>query len=251
MFLDYVIAAALGATVGLAELVSRYRDEPFQAVKSFPGWCYIGLNAAASAGALLLIIVFNVDFSLTGDNLIYARVLAAGIGSMALFRSAVFLHRVGDQDVEIGPASLLKILLGVIDQSVDRVRAEERAKTVEEIMKDVSFKKGGTTLPVLVNALMQRITAEDNERIATKVSLLRDIDISDRMKSITLGLTLMDYVGADVLRSSVDVLNRDPEAAGVVDPQLAAVEKALQARQAEQRPPSDKTESGPPTSGGG
>lgn len=47
-YFDYLVAALLGALVGAAELVSRYRDTSTGALKSWVGVTYIAVNAALS-----------------------------------------------------------------------------------------------------------------------------------------------------------------------------------------------------------
>jgi hypothetical protein len=58
-FLDFILVAALGAVVGAAELVSRYRDAPSGALRSAAAAFYIFLNVAASLAALALIRAFG------------------------------------------------------------------------------------------------------------------------------------------------------------------------------------------------
>jgi hypothetical protein len=50
-WLDWAAVAALGAAVGASELVSRYKDDPGAAIKSWPAFVYIAINAAASVAA--------------------------------------------------------------------------------------------------------------------------------------------------------------------------------------------------------
>jgi len=50
--LDFAAAALLGILVGLAELVSRYRDAPHAALYTRPALLYLVLNGAASGLAL-------------------------------------------------------------------------------------------------------------------------------------------------------------------------------------------------------
>src|SRR2546421_2418776 len=58
------LAAAFlfGALVGLAEIASRYRDEPLKAVKSPYGLVYLFLNGYISLLAFLLIVKFPAIF---------------------------------------------------------------------------------------------------------------------------------------------------------------------------------------------
>src|SRR5262249_36816696 len=103
--IDGLLAAFLGALVGIGELISRYRDEPTRAIVNLPALLYVGINAAAAAIALAAINAFGWKFGTTDDTpLHWTRVLVAGFGAMALFRSSFFTIRAGDQEVGVGPS---------------------------------------------------------------------------------------------------------------------------------------------------
>ena len=50
--LDWVAVALLGGLVGTSELISRYKDDPWAAIRNWPARFYIAINGAASVGAL-------------------------------------------------------------------------------------------------------------------------------------------------------------------------------------------------------
>ena len=122
--MDGVAVAMLGGLVGTSELVSRYRDAPGVAMRSLPAIFYIFINAAASMAALEFIDAHPswFDSQLT-------RNIVAGVSSMALFRTSLFVVRVGDRDVDIGPSGLLQVFLGAADRAVDRSRASARRRS--------------------------------------------------------------------------------------------------------------------------
>src|SRR6266496_3570606 len=99
---DFAGALLLGILVGLAELVSRYRDAPKQALYTWPAVLYLLLNGAASGLALALILGFGWTFGAPASSLRLARVLVAGVGAMGLFRTSLFTVRAGDKDVGVG-----------------------------------------------------------------------------------------------------------------------------------------------------
>ncbi|WP_199243187.1 hypothetical protein [Vitiosangium sp. GDMCC 1.1324] len=65
----------------------------------------------------------------------------AGLGSAALFRTALFTVRMGEQDIGIGigPSALLTAILKSVDSPIDRGRALKRLD--ENVMKGISFAK--------------------------------------------------------------------------------------------------------------
>src|ERR1700733_14296588 len=135
--IDWFAVAALGALVGASELVSRYRDAPEKALRTVPAVFYVAINIAASVVALGLIQANHWLSQLSRWNLD----LTAGVSAMAFFRTSLFIVRVGDRDVGVGPAGFLQIYLSAADRSVDRIRAQRRSETVGKIMEGVDFDK--------------------------------------------------------------------------------------------------------------
>jgi hypothetical protein len=92
--------------VGSSELISRYRDSPEAALRTWPAVFYIATNAVASVGALHVIDA-NGWFAQSH----WTRILMAGASAMAFFRTSLFVVRAGDRDVGIGPSGFLQIFL--------------------------------------------------------------------------------------------------------------------------------------------
>ncbi|MCW2913021.1 MAG: hypothetical protein JWN52_1089 [Actinomycetia bacterium] len=203
----YLIAAALGALVGATELISRYRDRPASLIRVISTWAYVLINAAAGAIALLLMHIFGWDFGATDAGARGAtQVLVASFGSMALFRSALFTVRIHDQDVAVGPSTLLTALLAAADRGVDRMVARNRSTEARRIMVHVSFEKAQLALPTLCLALLQNVSAGDQRDLRTAVDALAASSMTDRQRALNLGLLLMNVAGPDVVRAAVDAL---------------------------------------------
>jgi hypothetical protein len=210
--------AALGAAVGLAELVTRYRDQPSALLSSISFWIYLLMNASASIAALALINVFGWDF---GIDEMAARtatqVLVAGLAAMTLFRSSLFNLRIGAEDVAIGPNAVLTSLLSVVDRAVDRRRAADRSKSIVDTMGGVSFGKAKIALPAYCLQLMQNVPLDEQQKLRTAVEALGLSDMDDELKSLNLGLLLTNTVGPVVLTAAVRDLGskiRIPAAVG-------------------------------------
>lgn len=204
------LAALFGAAVAVGELVARYRDEPRRAVRTGPALFYLALNIAASTGAFALARAFEWKFGAAGASsslsVQVTQALVAGFGAMALFRTSLFIVRVGGQDVGMGPAGFLQATLGAADRGVDRRRASDRAKRVPTIMQDVSFAKAHQALPAYCLALMQNLSSEEQAQLGRQIQAIRDATMEDFAKVLTLGLTLMNVVGEDVLAGAVSSL---------------------------------------------
>ncbi len=211
MGLDYLLVGLFGLLVGAAELVSRYRDAPRKALITAPAFLYVGLNAAAALLALALIYAFDWRFGISGgsDALWWTRVMIAGLGAMAFFRSSLFTIRVGESDIGVGPGGLLQIVLDAADRAVDRARAKPRALSVTQIMQDVSFDKACEALPAFCFALMQNVPADEQQQFAQQIAALASSSMDDRVKGLNLGLALMNVVGEPVLEAAVETLGDD------------------------------------------
>jgi len=199
-WLDWAAAAALGGIVGVSELISRYKDDPWAAIKSWPAIFYLSINSAASVAALLLMPDGWLGLSRG------MRILMAGISAMAFFRTSLFVVRAGDRDVGVGPSGFLQIFLGAADRAVDRKRAAARSDAVDKVMKGVDFAKAWKALPPYCLALMQNISPED-QRVLTRV--VEDLDKRDaepNVKALLLGIELINVVGVDVLTTAVESL---------------------------------------------
>lgn len=211
---SYLVVFILGSLFGIAELISRYRDEPKRALWSWAAFLYIFVNASASVFALNLIRVFG--WFMDGEPLqnAYKQVLVAGLSAMALFRSSLFIFRVGDSQINFGPVFVLQILLGVADRTIDRGRGSSRSADVGEIMQDVSFEKAKELLPAYCLALMQNLSKDEQEALGRDLASITTVTITDpiaanRQKAVLLGLKLLNVIGTDLLNQAVKQLGSD------------------------------------------
>lgn len=208
--IDFWIVGAVGALLGMCELLSRYRDEPIRAILNFSAAAYIVINSGAGLVALLLLNVWMVDFGLDpavdGGKLRVMLILTGGLGAMAFFRSSFFTFRIGENDVPLGPGLIIQVLLDVTDRAVDRGRATPRAVAITGIMKDIDFDKAHLALPSYCFALMQNVSREEQSAIGQQVTALGTSSISAPIRSYLLGLILLNVVGETVLTAAIDTL---------------------------------------------
>ncbi len=201
------IVTVFGAIVGASELLARYRDAPLSALRTRPAVSYVVVNAIAALGALLLIRAFGIEFGVARPEAIpWTQALVAGFGSMAFFRSSLFTVRVGESDVAIGPGIFLQIILFAADRACDRERAQPRSVVVNEIMEAVSFDKAQQALPTYCFGLMQNVPPSEQQQFAQQIAALASSQMSDSIKTLNLGLALMNVVGEGVLRAAVRAL---------------------------------------------
>jgi hypothetical protein len=205
-FLAYLCAGLLGGALGLSELLSRFRDRPSALLKAVAAWLYVGFNALASLGALLLVDLMGWQFSL-GDTTASTttRVLVAGLGAAALFRSNFFVAKIGDENVGIGPSTLLMNYLASAERSIDRGQMQARLKDAGETMKDFDFKLHNELTTACIAAAAS-LTPDAILSLKNSVEALADSEASEAGKSLVLGLLIVDAVGADVLKQAVTSL---------------------------------------------
>jgi len=157
------LAALLGASVGTSELVSRYRDEPTQALRNWSAFTYLTLNAIVSISAYGLLTRYGKTLipAIADDPLM--RSIAAGFGAMAILRSKFFTLRTEKgEDIGVGPDAAISAFLSAADRGVDRKRAERRLK--------------------LVFDSASRVTSYENVREFITVSLLSFQNLNDNEK---------------------------------------------------------------------
>jgi hypothetical protein len=212
--IDFATVAGIGALVGTGELVGRYRDAPARALSCAPAYAYIVVNIAAACAAYALARAFSWHFgAASGEAARWTRVLVAGFGAMALFRSSLFIVRVHDQDVGIGPSSLLKALLDAADRGVDRVRGIQRATEVEQLLQGVTWERARTDLPALCLGLMQNSTLIEQDALAGAIRDIEAGDLDDDVRVLLVGLELLNLAGIGVLRGAVALLTGEAEQA--------------------------------------
>jgi hypothetical protein len=209
-WLDYAVVAALGVLVGGGELVSRYRDAPAGAVRSWPALFYIALNSLASIAALYIIRAFHWQFGVTSGAAAvrWTQMGVAGTGAMALFRSSLFTLHAGDREIAVGPSSFLQVFRDAADRAVDRLRARDRSLDVSSLMEGISYAKASHGLTTYCLALMQNVSDQDQVALTKSLALLDAADIDPEINVRILGLHLMNVVGPAVLGAAVDSLRK-------------------------------------------
>lgn len=218
---NYAIVFSIGITVGITEMMARYPDAPFSPLLSVPGLIYFAINGGATMLAYYLVQILSPNTPGQGAARDINQVLIAGLGAMAFFRSGLFTVPIGDKDVAVGPNLILQILLKALDRAYDRDRAGPRSKVVSGIMGGVSLISARTALPLISFSLMQNITDDEREKFGTQVKDIDTLtDMDDEAKTLTIGLSLLNLVGENTLRSAVNVLGPTVQGFRAIDPLL-------------------------------
>lgn len=136
--LFWLVSCACGLFVGATEIASRYRDEPLRAIFSLPGICYTAFNALVSSAAYLLLLRYGDKLlpGLTNDKLLAS--IVAGFSAMAILRTKLFNFRSErGKDIPGGLEAAVAIALQAVDRNIDRNRADNRRRLVDEEVRTI------------------------------------------------------------------------------------------------------------------
>jgi hypothetical protein len=203
--ISYVFAALLGGLVGLSELMNRYRDAPFSALRNWATVLFAAINVFASVATLAVIQdteMLKLPPSLGPGAQATAHIVIAGIGAMALLRIGISVQ-FSSETVSISLATLLRPLLRAADNEVDRARASHKLNVTRELMFTLDASRALEELPPICLSLMMSVSDEEEKELADYVKGLRQENLRDEVKLINLGAALLNTVGENVLRSAV------------------------------------------------
>jgi hypothetical protein len=208
--MEFISVACIGVFVGLAELVSRYRDQPSAVLFAPSAWLYMVLNGAASLAALSFAKTMGWDFGMAdASQRALILILLCGFGAMGLIRTSFANIAVSGKDVSIGFVTVLDSLLYAADRGVDRARSRQRIKVATRIMRDVEFENAREALPATVLASLQNVSVVEAQKLRETLSAIAESDQTPLPKNIQLGLTLMNLAGPAALQEAVTSLHHD------------------------------------------
>jgi hypothetical protein len=210
--LAYLAAALVGCITGIAELLSRYKDSPAGVFRISSAWIYIALNGAASILAFFVINVFHIQFGFSDtepEKIILAQVICAGFGALIIIRSNLSFKS-GTGEIKVGPSQALDTFLDASDRSINRIRRKRMNAMVSDIMRGISFDKARISLPSICFSLLPSVDAEGVKTFSGAVQALTTAQgMTDRAKSVALGLALAQLVGVDILYQAVDAIRTE------------------------------------------
>lgn len=206
----YFVAALSGLAVALAEIVSRYKDEPVKAIKGGWGIAYLVFNALLPiAGFYILVAMGTVSATTSSiDSLRYA--VFVGFGAMVIIRAKLFnLKLEGGEKLGIGPDFVIDTFLSLMDRQVDRRRAYERAAVVKEAMKGIDFQKAKMPVIALMTRSMQNITESEMKELGRRVKETELApELSNQEKAYALGFMVLDLAGEGFFKKVFDEKER-------------------------------------------
>lgn len=203
-----ILSIAFGVSVGAAELLGRYRDEPQLAVASGPGFAYLLLNGLISGLAYGLLVHYNdkIFVGLQHDRLLTS--IVAGFGSMLVMRSKLFSFKTeGGETFAVGPDAVLSTFLRSADRRIDRNRSAPRQKLVYDSVKTI--RNPSLAASFLITSLASYQNLSDSEK-ATLSDIIQKVqgqaDLPPQLKLMAICYGLLNVAGESNFKSLMEQL---------------------------------------------
>ncbi len=212
-----LIAMFVAAVAGAADILSRYRDEPFRAIFSRYGWAYMAVNALIGLIALTL---FGLEHDGTGfkgmlvDDSLPLNAIAVGTGAMLLLRSKLFSIR-GENGAEtsFGPQIVLDALLVVLDRGIDRQRAAARHTLVYKKLAGITnFSETARFFQMSLLSFQNLSEVEKSQLVDIIDEYDKDTGWSDSLKVMAVGFAILTVAGEQNFATFVDSLQKHLDA---------------------------------------
>jgi hypothetical protein len=195
-----LLSMACGLLVGMAELIGRYRDEPYRAVRNPFGLVYVATNAGLSAIAYFLLIYYRGDIfsNLSDDKFLTA--IVAGFGAMVIMRSKLFSFKTeGGETYAIGPDAVLSTILSSVDRQVDRARANGRIETVMKNLPATTAETAPRAMQFLRTttlAAYQNLSPSEKDALDDVITDLENQpDLSSSLKLMAICFAILNISG--------------------------------------------------------
>jgi hypothetical protein len=208
----YLLAAFFGAGVGASEIVSRYRDEPFNTLLTPPALSYLLLNALISAAAFFLLVHYQGQIFSGLRQDLFLTSFVAGFGAMVVMRSKLFSFKTegGSETFSVGPEAVLVIFLSSVDRQIDRQRAAQRQVLVFKETMQIS---DPANAPDFLRAFLvsyQNLTNDEKAKINNEIkSAYASPDLkTPLLKFMAVAFAFLNIMGEKNFKSIISLLKQ-------------------------------------------
>jgi hypothetical protein len=203
-----ILSIAFGVSVGAAELLGRYRDEPQLAVASLPGFGYLLLNGLISGIAYGLLVYYKdkIFVGLQNDRLLTS--IIAGFGSMLVMRSKLFSFKTeGGETFAVGPDVVLSTFLRSVDRRIDRNRSAPRQKLVYDSVKTVRNPSLAASFIITSLASYQNLSDSEKSTLSDIIQKVQgQADLPPQLKLMAICFGLLNVAGEGNFKSLMEQL---------------------------------------------
>ena len=189
--LNYILAFAIGATVGWSELISRYKNRPFNILRYGSSLLYIAINGIISLGVFSALENTESVKQLSNQSDLI-KVIITSSSAMAIMRTSLFNFKHNGKDISAGPVIITEIFLNAAIKACDQDQAEIQLKEVSQIMKNLNFKDFEKDLVPICLTALKGVSNEEQKAIGEEVKKLSNNDYSNQAKSIILGQLVIE-----------------------------------------------------------
>jgi hypothetical protein len=190
----YAMALGVGASVGLSELLSRYKWALRSILSSVAGWAYLALNGGVSALAYLAALDWGFGSALQNKPE-HWRVLLVSIGAMFLLRSSLAQVRFGSQEVGIGLVTILEVFSRRAERRLDQEMAEERWSKVDTACTNLTYRATRNYWVAVSDTALA--SQGDSERATFRKTMdkIDEMPVDDDTKMRLLAMALWELLG--------------------------------------------------------
>jgi len=187
----YLAAAALAAVSSTAELMRKFRDQPFLVLRTLPGALYVLFNAVVGAAALGVLRYLGDPAT---NFAVLEQVVLAGFGARLVLRMrTVPMRSRGGEEEEAGIGPAVENLLVTLNRAVDRKQATQRLQSVAKRMEGIPFDEAVDFFLAQLGGAMQSLTDEEKQSIA---GARADIEaLHPAARSDLLGYMILEIAG--------------------------------------------------------
>ena len=209
------LSILLGLLTGAAEVVARYRDEPFAATFSLPGISYLALNGVFSGCAYVLLTRYKGGiFPALTDDLM--RSIVAGFGAMVIMRSKLFNFKTeGGEEYAVGPDAVVSTFLSSVDRKIDRYRSSRRQQIVFDKSAVIRDPNAAPAFLRASLASYQNLgVAEKRDLDSAIQQVIADTNLEPRLKLMAICFGLLNVCGEKNFSDLMELLRRYEQRAG-------------------------------------
>ncbi|MFB6454064.1 hypothetical protein ACE38W_02240 [Chitinophaga sp. Hz27] len=193
-----LLSGAIGISVGLSELLNRYRTFHYILINRF-SYVYMFINFWGAVVAYVIIKAYHLNFGPINRHEL-GMALVAGFGAMVFLRSSFFSYKDGkNKIVEVGPSLILSIFLKTAERQFDQILSERNMKKISEIMSMMDLTIDAKDLISLITKAMSVLSEDEKEELSNEIVQTLDGKFQAAIaRKITLGLVVIKYTGGDL-----------------------------------------------------
>jgi hypothetical protein len=203
------VSVLFGALTGAAEVLARYRDEPFAAIFSPPGVWYMLLNGVISGAAYGVLDRYGDNvFPGVKDGLM--RSVLAGFGAMVVMRSKLFNFKTeSGEEYAVGPDAVLSTFLVSVDRKIDRYRSLRRQQIVCQRAALIPHPEAAAPFLSTSLASYQNLSAAEKSDLNAAIKdIVGNSALDDRLKLIAIGFGLLNVCGEKNFSDVMELLRQ-------------------------------------------